>query len=269
MINPLEHLIPKPQKPRTSYSWGQIMAILPDGMPVLRVDGNPDPLNDFPPSLINPYSLGVGDRVYMVRDRRRLTIIGKSNMSAIPVGFIGVASTLVIPRGWLVCEGQSIPVEQEPQLFEYLGYSHGGSGGFFNVPDIRGRAIMGYDPSQTEFNSLGKLGGTKTHTLTPSEMPAHNHPGTAASAGAHTHTVAGTQRFLTTNRTTDPGKRAAPATTTGDHVPAFNSAQTVSTEANTTSTGAHTHTVTTNNTGGGGSHNNLSPYITLPYIIKT
>lgn len=45
----------------------------------------------------------------------------------------------------------------------------------FNVPDLRGRVIVGLDASQTEFNTLGKNIGSKTHTLTINEMPSHDH----------------------------------------------------------------------------------------------
>ena len=40
-----------------------------------------------------------------------------------------------------------------------------------------GRVPVGVDTSQTEFNTVEKIGGEKTHTLTTPEMPSHNHPG--------------------------------------------------------------------------------------------
>ena len=40
-----------------------------------------------------------------------------------------------------------------------------------------GRVLVGLDTTQIEFNTIGKTGGEKTHKLTVSEMPSHNHPG--------------------------------------------------------------------------------------------
>lgn len=47
--------------------------------------------------------------------------------------------------------------------------------GFQEVDDMAGRTIIGYDPSQTEFNAIGKPGGAKNKTLTIEEMPPHSH----------------------------------------------------------------------------------------------
>ena len=59
-----------------------------------------------------------------------------------------------------------------------------------------GRTLVGIDADQTEFNTVLKTGGEKTHTLSSSEMPSHthtqgshSHTGTASSAGSHSHTI--------------------------------------------------------------------------------
>ena len=39
----------------------------------------------------------------------------------------------------------------------------------------KGRTIVGYDPNDTDFDTIGKTGGEKTHTLTIDEMPKHRH----------------------------------------------------------------------------------------------
>jgi microcystin-dependent protein len=83
-------------------------------------------------------------------------------------------------------------------LFNAIGVIYGAGDGSttFNVPDMRGRVAVGRDSAQSEFNSLGEIGGEKTHTLTIAEMPAHNHslPGALIprGTGAQFRELAGT-----------------------------------------------------------------------------
>lgn len=49
---------------------------------------------------------------------------------------------------------------------------------------IKGRCIVGVDENDTDFNTVSKTGGEKTHTLTVDEMPAHNHNILGAMNGA-------------------------------------------------------------------------------------
>lgn len=79
------------------------------------------------------------------------------------------------PAGFLLCNGASYSVSTYASLFSVIGYTYGGSSGTFQVPNMKGKVVAGYDATQTEFNSLGKTGGEKTHLLTIPEMPAHTH----------------------------------------------------------------------------------------------
>jgi microcystin-dependent protein len=86
---------------------------------------------------------------------------------------------------WLLCDGRSLNVEQYPKLFSVMGYSFGGSGNVFNLPDPKGRILgaIGQGSGLTN-RTLGESIGTETHTLTIDQMPAHNH--TITDPG-HTH----------------------------------------------------------------------------------
>ncbi len=124
-----------------------------------------------------------------------------------------------------------------------------------------GRVPVGVNTSDSNFNTVEKTGGASTVTLTTSQMPAHTHTFTGSSAttsskGAHTHNVG------------RDGDGASGSSTYTVHSAGVSGAGGTSP---TNSTGAHTHTVTakgTNaNTGGGGAHSNLQPYITC-YMWK-
>lgn len=90
------------------------------------------------------------------------------------------------PVGWAFCDGQLLSISQNTALFSLLGTTYGGDGRTtFALPDMRGRLMNspGQGPGLSLYD-LGDSGGTTTHTLTPAEMPAHNHrlQGVAATA---------------------------------------------------------------------------------------
>lgn len=80
------------------------------------------------------------------------------------------------PTGYLLCDGASVSRATYAALFAIIGTTYGSAdGSTFNVPNLKGRVIVGFDSAQTEFDTLGETGGAKTHTLTTTEMPAHSH----------------------------------------------------------------------------------------------
>lgn len=92
------------------------------------------------------------------------------------------------PQGWAFCNGQFLPINQNQALFSLLGTTYGGNGQTtFALPDMRGRAALHAGSGFTE----GQAGGQEAHTLTLSEMPAHNHFVSASSTQGDVNTVQG------------------------------------------------------------------------------
>jgi microcystin-dependent protein len=135
------------------------------------------------------------------------------------------------PAGWLLCDGSAVSRTTYPQLFAAIGTTYGAGNGSttYNLPNARGRTLVGRDTAQPEFDVLGETGGAKTHTLTTAQMPSHTHTQATKNAG----------------------------TVTGNEVGKGDSS------VGTAVTGNGIHS-----TGGGGAHNNLQPYLTVNYIIR-
>jgi len=78
------------------------------------------------------------------------------------------------PKGWALCNGQLLPINQNQALFSLLGTTYGGNGQTnFALPDLRSRVPVHMGNGFT----LGQRAGEEAHTLTQSELPAHNHVG--------------------------------------------------------------------------------------------
>src|SRR3954449_8782804 len=76
------------------------------------------------------------------------------------------------PKGWAMCNGQLLPINQNQPLFALLGTTFGGDGRVnFALPDLRGRTPIHVGSSHT----LGERGGEQAHTLNISEIPQHTH----------------------------------------------------------------------------------------------
>jgi microcystin-dependent protein len=139
------------------------------------------------------------------------------------------------PKNWQQCNGQLLSIQQNAALFALIGTFYGGNGvNNFALPNLQGRVAMHVGNSFTQ----GQIGGTETHTLTPSEIPQHTHQA-FASSNAPDKNVA-TNNFWASNTGIKPYGTSA------------------------TETMAGTALTSTGNCIG---HNNMSPYLVLNFCI--
>jgi microcystin-dependent protein len=85
---------------------------------------------------------------------------------------IRIMSFIFAPKGWSLCNGQLLPINQNQALFSLLGTTYGGDGRVnFALPDLRGRIPIHMGQGHT----LGEKGGEQAHTLSISELTTHIH----------------------------------------------------------------------------------------------
>ena len=88
------------------------------------------------------------------------------------------------PKGWAMCNGQLLPINQNQALFSLLGTTFGGDGRInFALPDLRGRTPIHVGDAHV----LGERSGEQAHTLTLSELPDHTHTLNGSSLDANTN----------------------------------------------------------------------------------
>jgi len=147
------------------------------------------------------------------------------------VGVVLPYAGATAPTGFLLADGSAVSRTTYADLFAVIADTYGVGDGSttFNLPNLNGRVAVGKS-TDTEFDTLGKTGGEKTHALTQQELAAHTH-----SIQAYKYTGSGS---------TPQGIEAV------------------------TSTSGTSYVDSTGSIGSDTAHNNLQPYLTLNYIIK-
>jgi microcystin-dependent protein len=142
------------------------------------------------------------------------------------------------PKGWAMCNGQLLPINQNQALFSLLGTTYGGDGRTnFALPNLQTRTPMHVGNGHT----LGERGGEQTHTLSIQEIPAH------------LHTMNGT------SNSTDPNGTNVPT----DNLLATGPSEIYTAAASLTPMGP----TMVGNAGGGQGHQNMQPFLALNFCI--
>lgn len=123
--------------------------------------------------------------------------VRKAYVDAIlPIGIILPYAGSVVPAGaWAACNGAAVQTSIYPKLFQVISYNFGGSGGSFNLPDLRARIIITRDTREARFNTPGDKGGTwQAPVQQHRHHMNHNHPAadTGGQSQSHTHGMAHT-----------------------------------------------------------------------------
>lgn len=148
------------------------------------------------------------------------------------------------PRSWAFCNGQLLPIAQNTALFSLIGTTYGGDGRSTTaLPNLEGRAPMhpGRGPGLTA-RRLGQKGGSEQVTLTEAQLPNHNHTAMAS---------------------TNPADTNIPSDTATLGRSGFDRLYQTDTNSNQVDLAFEAMP----EAGGGVSHNNLQPYLTLNFII--
>ena len=150
--------------------------------------------------------------------------------SAVPLGTIIMWSYSTIPEEYHICDGSTLAGEEYKEFTDLYGTT---------LPDLRGKFIVGLS-TETEFNTIGKTGGEKEHTLTKDELPSHDH-----------------NWFGDDDLSTYVNNwEGSVVKDSGNY------------DAESLEHDYQSKVYSTSKTGGGQAHNNLPPYYTLYYIIK-
>jgi microcystin-dependent protein len=158
------------------------------------------------------------------------------------VGEIRIFAGNFAPAGWMLCQGQLLPISEYETLFNLIGTIYGGDGQTsFQLPDLRSRVPL----HQGGMFVIGLVGGAEQVTLTTSQIPAHSHPLLATSTG----------------QTLAPSGNAIPAvaTSTQSGIEVYGPPASGPTTLAPGTIGA---------TGGNQPHNNIQPYLGLNFIIS-
>jgi microcystin-dependent protein len=148
---------------------------------------------------------------------------------------IRIFSFQFAPKGWAMCNGQLLPINQNQGLFSLLGTTFGGDGRInFALPDLRGRIALHTGAGRT----LGEMGGEQAHTLTQNEMPIHSHFLQASSSSADRAVAVGSLPAVATSPVYGDEVNLVPL-----------------------------YSATVNNVGGSQAHLNIQPFLTLNFCI--
>jgi microcystin-dependent protein len=104
------------------------------------------------------------------------------------VGEIRMFAGNFAPAGWMLCDGQLLPISENETLFTLIGTTYGGDGqSTFALPDLQGRLPI----HQGNGTILAESGGAEAITLTVNQTPAHSHPLLASTGPGNLNTPGG------------------------------------------------------------------------------
>ena len=166
-------------------------------------------------------------------------------MSQPYVGEIRIFGGNFAPAGWMLCQGQLLPISENETLFQLIGTTYGGDGqSTFALPNLASRVPVhqGTGPGLSTY-VIGQSGGVENVTLTTNQIPAHSHVAVTASTG---QVGAAANNILANAQSTQTGARIYSSQATNVAMNASSITQ----------------------TGGNQPHDNIQPSLCLNFIIS-
>lgn len=162
---------------------------------------------------------------------------------------------------WVICDGRTLSIQTYPDLYAVLSttWNTGGEpAGDFRIPDLRSRVTVGAGQGAgLTSRTLASQFGEEAHSLTTAELPSHTHTGVTGNNN-HTHDITDDFVFGDTRNT--------------DVNLSFGGSNTVinglSYKVPVTDNEQHSHSFTSDGTGGGGAHANIQPSVAVHKIIR-
>ena len=191
----------------------------------------------------DPASLGNGDMWYNTTSKDLKLQHDGQLVVIMPTGMIFPFAGANAPSGFLLCYGQAVSRTTYAALYTLLSTTYGSGDGSttFNVPDLRGRTIIGID----------NMGGSAASRVTSASVNGSNSTALGGAGGAETHTLTNAQL---------PSFLASPAVAVSSGTSGFTGG------AGTGFSNGSSSVAITN--GSGQAHSNTQPWMALNYIIK-
>ena len=129
---------------------------------------------------------------------------GSGGGSRIEIGTIFQYPGTTAPTNYMICDGSTISRTTYADLFAVIGTTYGAGDGSttFNIPDLKGKVVVGLDSNDTDFDTLGETGGEKTHKLGISELPKSTPTFRSGNDGNFNMTYVGTNGNFTADTIT-------------------------------------------------------------------
>lgn len=167
--------------------------------------------------------------------------------------------------GWLLCNGRSLSTAAYPQLFALIGYTFGGAGATFVIPNALGQTLGSAGGSYP----FGTSVGSSIVTLATANLPAHTHSGNTSTVANHSHNYNDAYFAENVGGGSNYGTSAG---TDNDNAFIWRTAgggwSTSPSDIPTSAAGSHNHTFTTDNgTGSGTSFSIMQPTLFMGYTF--
>lgn len=193
------------------------------------------------------------------------------------IGEIHIYAGSVAPEGYLSCNGQTVSIKSYPELYSVIGdtYNRGisedGSSyttaeGYFRVPDLRSRFVVGSSDTKTKY-SLTKTGGSETVALSSDQLPTHHHGVDTLFFAEHHDTLSKQGKadgfYGLVNGVLTKGRQGNVTGGSENGYPGLKGTTDVDNDT------LPYITINSGDQGGNQGHDNIPPYYALMYIIRS